>query len=51
MWCKTRAIEIWREHVRKWRILKRVSKIRARKSKEGALKKWIRWNQGMRSQI
>jgi hypothetical protein len=46
MWCKSRAIEMWREHVRKWKVLKRVLKVKQRKTKEMAMRKWVKWAQG-----
>jgi len=40
-WNKHRALEVWRDHIRKWRLVKRVIKVKGRKERELAFKRWI----------
>jgi hypothetical protein len=38
---KKRALDLWVLHCKRWRLLKKIAKLKSRKLKEKAFRKWI----------
>ena len=41
-WNKRRMVEVWREKIRKWKLIKRVVKNKTRRVGAEAFKKWVK---------